>query len=425
MRVLVLGGAGEIGRAAAKMLATAENIEQIVIADLAETTARAVADELGPVAVARQIDVTDRDRLVALAGECDVVVNTVGPYFRFGPGILSAVIEARRNYIDVCDDPAPTATMLDMHEQAVANGVTAVIGMGASPGVANLLASQAIAGLDRVESVVTGWNLLMAQPRQRSWRPSAAIVHGIEQVSNPIPVIRGREQVREKPLRKTMIDYPGIGPGAGWTFGHPEPVTLARTFPEIADCVNVAVAPPHVIAPLTALGSAVRVGLLSRERAASMAAVVENMLPSSPIAALDNADLPPLFAVATGTLDGEPATIGCALAQFPGLSMAEATGIPLAVGALLNADHPGVHPPEAVFEPGAFFRRLAPYCLGNPRPESMVVVTNSQWPSEVNAAALDSGSLVTALLRLRRESAMRPSPMTRTRRSSRANKVPE
>ncbi|MFD4431110.1 saccharopine dehydrogenase family protein [Nocardia sp. NPDC058497] len=295
--------------------------------------------------------------------------------------------------------------MLDMHDEAAAAGITAVIGMGASPGVINLLAARAIAELDEVESVVTGWNLLMAQPQERSWRPSAAVVHGIEQVSNPIPVIRGGQLVREKPLRKTIVDYPGIGPGIAWTFGHPEPVTLSRTFPQINDCVNVAMAPRHVIAPLAGLGAAVRKGLWSRERAASMAAVLENILPGSPVAALDSADLPPLFAVATGTLDGAPATVGVAMAQFPGLSMASATGIPLAVGTLLKADRPGVHPPEAVFDPDAFLRHLAPHCLGNPRPGSMVVVTNSSRPASENAQALDTGSLVTALLRLRRGTA--------------------
>ncbi len=401
MRILVLGGAGEIGRSAAKMLVAQGNIEQVVVVDLVESKATAVAEEIGHGAIARQIDVTDHQRLVALMRECDVVLNTVGPYFRFGPGILSAVIEAGRNYLDVCDDPAPTATMLDMHDQAVAAGVTAVIGMGASPGVANLLARKAVDALDEVDSVVTGWNLLMAQPKQRSWRPSAAIVHGIEQVSAPIPVIRGNAQVRENPLRKTVVDYPGIGPATGWTFGHPEPVTLARTFPAIVDCVNVALAPRYVIAPLAALGASVRSGVMSREWAAQFAAVVENALPSSPVAALDNGTLPPLFAMATGTVDGVGTTIACALGQVPGLNMAEATGIPLAVGSLLEVDRPGVYPPEAVFEPDDFFAGLAPFCVGNPRPESMVVVTNSQWSAEVNAAALEGGSLVTALVRAR------------------------
>ncbi|MFC4377351.1 saccharopine dehydrogenase family protein [Nocardia halotolerans] len=401
MRVLVLGGAGEIGRVAAKVLAAQSVVEQVVIADLVGVNAGAVAEEVGCGAVACQVDVTDRVRLVALMRECDVVVNTVGPYFRFGPGILSAAIEAGRNYVDVCDDPAPTATMLDMHEQAVSAGVTAVIGMGASPGVANLLARKAIDSLDRAATVVTGWNLLMAQPAKRSWRPSAAIVHGIEQVSAPIPVIRGNERVRERPLRETTVDYPGIGAGTGWTFGHPEPVTLGRTFPELVDCVNVAVAPRYVIAALTALGAAVRSGLLSRERAARLAAVVENVLPSSPVAALDSGTLPPLFAMATGTVDGAAATIACALGQVPGLNMAEATGVPLAVGALLAVDRPGVYPPEAVFEPDAFFGALAPFCVGDPRPESMVVTTDSRRPAEANAAVLRGGSLVTALLRAR------------------------
>ncbi|MFD4431109.1 saccharopine dehydrogenase NADP-binding domain-containing protein, partial [Nocardia sp. NPDC058497] len=89
MRVMVLGGAGEIGRAAAKMIAAADDIDRVVIADLSVDAAERVAGLLGPVAEARQIDVLDHARLIAAMRECDIVVNTVGPYFRFGPGILS------------------------------------------------------------------------------------------------------------------------------------------------------------------------------------------------------------------------------------------------------------------------------------------------------------------------------------------------
>jgi lysine 6-dehydrogenase len=39
----------------------------------------------------------------AIAGSA-VVVNCVGPYYRYGPGILKAVIACGINYVDVCDD---------------------------------------------------------------------------------------------------------------------------------------------------------------------------------------------------------------------------------------------------------------------------------------------------------------------------------
>ncbi|MBF6439992.1 saccharopine dehydrogenase family protein [Nocardia cyriacigeorgica] len=395
---MVLGGAGEVGRAAARVLASEPEVEQLVVADLSEERARLVAAELGDRCAARSIDVTDHPGLVAAIRDCDIVVNTVGPYFRFGPGVLRAAIEARRDYIDVCDDPAPTMTMLEMNAEAEAAGITAVLGVGASPGLANLLAVQSIHGLDRAESVVTGWNLAMAQPQTRSWRPSAAITHGIEQISNTIPVIRAGRQVWEKPLHKTVIDYPGLGAAAGWTFGHPEPVTLARTYPDLRESVNVALAPRHVVAVLHLLGRGVTRKVLQRSHAAAIAAVAENLMPSGSVGALADSDLPPLFALARGYKNGEPATVSCALGQVPGLTMAEVTGIPLAVGALMRPHRPGVHPPEAVFTPGEFFTRLAPHCLGRPNPDSLTVTTASYASDEANSVALHRGSLITALL---------------------------
>ncbi|WP_280471594.1 saccharopine dehydrogenase family protein [Nocardia cyriacigeorgica] len=395
---MVLGGAGEVGRAAVRVLAGAPDVERLVVADLSEGRAREVVAELGDHCVARAIDVTDHADLVAAIRGCDIVVNTVGPYFRFGPGVLRAAIEAERDYVDVCDDPVPTMAMLEMNADAESAGITAVLGVGASPGLANLLAAQSIGELDRATSVVTGWNLAMAQPQTRSWRPSAAITHGIEQISNTIPVIRAGRQVWEKPLRKTVIDYPGLGTAPAWTFGHPEPVTLARTYPDLLDSVNVALAPRHVIAAMKLLGQGVTRGVLPRSRAASIAAVAENLMPSGSVGALAESDLPPLFALASGHKDGKPATVACALGQVPGLTMAEVTGIPLAVGTLMRPHRPGVHPPEAVFTPGEFFTHLAPHCVGRPNRESLTVTTASYAADDANAVALQRGSLITALL---------------------------
>ncbi|WPW26474.1 hypothetical protein P6B95_02760 [Streptomyces atratus] len=78
--------------------------------------------------------------------------------------------------------------------------------------------------------------------------------------------------------------------------------------------------------------------------------------------------LPPFFAAATGTSNGRPVTVLARLAETSGMSalindMAEATGIPLALGLaqLLdgNSGRPGVHPPETVIEPERFFLDLA------------------------------------------------------------------
>jgi len=48
--------------------------------------------------------------------------------------ILSTVIDLGINYVDVCDDVDVTIDILNMDEQARKAGISAVIGMGNSPG---------------------------------------------------------------------------------------------------------------------------------------------------------------------------------------------------------------------------------------------------------------------------------------------------
>ncbi|WP_280484293.1 saccharopine dehydrogenase NADP-binding domain-containing protein [Nocardia cyriacigeorgica] len=128
-----VGWGGEVGRAAVRVLAGAPDVERLVVADLSEGRAREVVAELGDHCVARAIDVTDHADLVAAIRGCDIVVNTVGPYFRFGPGVLRAAIEAERDYVDVCDDPVPTMAMLEMNADGRGRGVNRGGGGGGRP----------------------------------------------------------------------------------------------------------------------------------------------------------------------------------------------------------------------------------------------------------------------------------------------------
>ena len=54
--------------------------------------------------------------------------------------MLSAAIASGCHYIDICDDWEPTIEMMGLDQDARLNDVLAIIGMGASPGISNLLA---------------------------------------------------------------------------------------------------------------------------------------------------------------------------------------------------------------------------------------------------------------------------------------------
>ncbi|MFB7877585.1 saccharopine dehydrogenase family protein [Nocardia sp. NPDC056064] len=400
MRVLALGGAGEMGRVAARVLHGDSRVTALTIADRDEAAAGAFAAELGVEALG--LDVTDGPALDAALRAADLVVNTVGPYFRFGPPILAAAIAAGCDYIDICDDPQPTIEMLELDARAKAAGVTALLGMGASPGVANLLAVRAGAELDRVDSLVTGWNIHSAHTEPTTTGPTAAVVHGMRQISGDIPVTRDGARTERPALERFRLDYPGLGTGEGRSFGHPEAVTLPLAFPGLRAATSVVVGDRTTTTALQALRWAIDRRLLTLDRAARLAARAEHLLPADPATLVAAGGLPPLFAIATGLRHDSPATVATALSQVPGLSMAENTGVPLAVGALLLAEEPrpGVHAPETLLDPDRFFAAFARHCIGAPDPAAMTVTTRDWDGPETNAAAL-SATLLTALVAAR------------------------
>jgi len=403
VRILALGAAGEIGRTAARVLAGDDRITQLVVADRNARAATRVARALGAKGVPLALDVTDRPALDAAMRDCDFVINTVGPFFLFGPPILSAAIDAGRDYIDICDDPEPTLQMLAFDDRAKAAGVTALLGMGASPGVANLLAVIAGRELETVDTVITAWNINAAQSDPaRTGATSAAIVHGMRQISGTIPVTRARGLEHRPALASIRVSYPGIGAVRGRSFGHPEGVTLSRAFPGLRESTNMVVGDRLTLAVVSVLRWVINQRIMTIDRAAYVAARLGRLMVDKPAHILTSGGAPPLFALATGTRQDSTCTVATALAQLPGLSMAANTAVPLAVAIPLIAAsrRPGVHTPETLLDPAAFFSAFARHCIGDPAPAAMTITTRSWASPEDNAAALNA-SLLTALLNAR------------------------
>jgi saccharopine dehydrogenase-like NADP-dependent oxidoreductase len=392
MKILALGGCGEIGRHASKTLLADPVVKSVVIADRDGERAKAFAQTLGNRASWQALDITDAAALKGAIENADIIINTVGPYFRFGPVVLDAAIAAKKHYLDVCDDWEPTLEMLSRHEKARDAGITAILGLGATPGISNILARKAVSLLSRADSIITGWQLSEALPEKIEKTPSAATVHGMHQLTGKIRVFRQGSFVEEKPIRKVKINYPGFGSHIACTIGHPEPVTLPRFLSGIKTSVNVMVAPSPIILALKALTFLVDKGLVSHEGAAWFSERVEGPNLGKREASLlgdllkkkGPTFLPPLFALAEGMMDGKPASVGCALAAGPQGGMGPATGIPLAIGAILAAQGrlagPGVLPPEAAIEPDAFFQIFGQFTSPKTDEKSSVLITRS-WES--------------------------------------------
>jgi len=152
MHIIVLGGAGAMGRIAVRTLTEYTDIDQITIADYSEERAREVAAALQSSNITvRQIDVNDEDRLRALLRGADVVLNAVE--YVFNLPVLKACIQEKVHYADLGGLFHMTRKLMDLNEEVSAAGITAILGMGGTPGVTNILARAAVDKLDRVESI--------------------------------------------------------------------------------------------------------------------------------------------------------------------------------------------------------------------------------------------------------------------------------
>ncbi|MFE6922447.1 saccharopine dehydrogenase family protein [Nocardia sp. NPDC057663] len=381
MRVLALGGAGAMGAAAVRAAATLPTVTEIVVADRDLAAAQALAVELAGRAVpvrALRVDITDPAVLNQALHGADVVLNTVGPYYRFGPTVLQAAILTRTHYLDICDDGEPTTRMLELHNAAQKTGVCAIVGMGASPGVSNLLALTATRGLQRVEDLYTAWpvdvpeSVATPDPAGPDSMADAAAVHWMQQISGTITVVRDGVLAEEAPLRAVTLDLPGRRRGAAYTVGHPEPITMQRTLSPRGEAVNLMVVTPGTAAFLDVLRTDIDRGKLTNETAAheiaqpSLRRILRSLtrLRSRP----SHGTLPPFFAAATGNTGTHDRSTIAYLTETPETArfltdMARSTGIPLALGLAQLIDgtarKPGVHPPEAIIDSERFFRDLA------------------------------------------------------------------
>ncbi|WP_238997379.1 saccharopine dehydrogenase NADP-binding domain-containing protein, partial [Mycolicibacterium sp. CBMA 361] len=325
-----------MGAHACRVLASAEEIAEVIVADRNEQAAHALAEQLGPRARALALDISNAAMLGDALIDVDIVLNTAGPFYRFGPLVLRAAITARTHYLDICDDFEPTLEMLDLDADARKAGITAVIGVGASPGISNLLGVIAMNECDAVETIYTSWRASGYQRAEvdTNVQSSAAIEHWIHNCTATIKVWRDGGLADGQPLEERTISYPGWGNASVWVCGHPEPVTLPRTRAGVRESLNLMTSRPRLMEALIRTADRVRSGELNVAQA-SQALVLEPSTMGS--AAGPAPSLPVLFALAEGIKGGKRVRVGARPLVVPDDNMGTMTGIPLAVATLMSA----------------------------------------------------------------------------------------
>ncbi len=370
MKILAIGGCGSMGRYAMRAAQNFSSVDQIIIADVNKESAEFFAASLNQKISSIQLDVNDASALKQAMEDINIVVNTCGPYFKFGSPILRAAISSGCNYIDICDDWEPTIDMMKLDAEAKSAGVSATIGLGASPGLTNLMALIAIRELDEVTTVYTGWDIGGTSLDENAMQQSenAAMMHGVEQMTGQVKVFQNGAFKMVKPLQKINVNYPGLTNFNGNIFGHPEAITFPHYFPKLKDSINLAHGGHADFLILKSIMGLVNLRLLSKLRAANLFSLLESK--QSTQKRTKGVDYPPaMYGFARGIKNEIPASVGVCMPshtedpdmneKIKNIGMGEITGIPLACGIKMLAEgrinQAGVLAPEAGhIEPNGF-----------------------------------------------------------------------
>ncbi len=364
-KVTVIGGAGTVGAVAVRTLAAAEYFSEIVIADANVEQGKIVARENGPDNISVvQVNAEDPASIKEAIAGSDVVCNTVGPFYKFGPIILKAAIESGINYVDVCDDFDATEAMLPMDAAAKAAGVSALIGMGSSPGLGNVLIRFCIETmLDEAEAV----DIYHAHGGEPSEGP-AVVKHRIHSMLLDIPVFLDGKATKVKLFEESgkaleeVTEFKNVGTYLCYAYPHPETMTLPMYYKSLKRVTNLGLVLPPDYAEL--IKGVVRLGMVNEEPLSVQGCDVAPLefavtyILSQRQRLMDEADLNVpqgcLKIVIKGTKGGKPHTYVFSLSSR-GQGMGEGTGIPAALGAILMAQgkipEKGCFPPEGGVKP--------------------------------------------------------------------------
>lgn len=353
MRALLLGASGTLGRRVAADLARAAPVGEVVLAARRARPLAEVAALLGGARV-RRVDVTEAGALEDVLDDIDLVVNCAGPGYLTEEPAARACATTGVSYLSVNADHEPVAALAALDGPARRTGAVLLSGIGAAPGISNLLAALALGALDEPHELELG---LAGSSADGGGEASA--LHLLRALSVPAPVLADGVVVAEAAGDAPRLRY--FPEPVGWveTFrcGRPEVLTLTRRFPVLHAAEGRVGLTER--ATMDALRAAAFAGGLATERARHVLLKVAGRL--RPV--LDR--LPPRGAPWTGIRvdvhghdGGRPATVTYALVDH----LANMARLPLllALHALARGDiPPGSHSPEEVFEPKAFLRALA------------------------------------------------------------------
>lgn len=388
MHLVVLGGGGAMGRITVRALAEDARVTRVTIADVqlaaAERT-RAWLAEGREKAEAVACDARDEAALASLLEGSAAVLNATD--YPFNLYVMRAALAARVGYADLGGLFHMTRRQFELDGAFREAGVTAVLGIGSTPGITNLLARVAVDQLDDVERLDVRIGSGDFRPSGAPFVPPYSIRTIFDECTLEPMVYRNGRWAAVPPMSgQEPIDFPApIGRVTAMHTLHSEVALFPASFRAkgLRHASFKIAFPPSFLAQLKLLVDLGLAGIEPIEARGPDRGTVARVAPRELLVALlaarqaeaagpvgDPDDCDVLRVVARGTCAGKPMQLVEEMLVLPykpwkvGAGDID-TGVPLAVAGILlasgKARATGAHGAEMVFEPLEFLRELARY----------------------------------------------------------------
>ncbi len=360
MRIAVLGAAGAMAQVVVRDLLEFVPDVSITAADLKPAAHRDARVRPVP------FDARDEAATARLLAGHDAVLNCVTYYFN--EPIMRAALAARVPYADLGGLYHGSLRQFALHEDFVRAGVPALLGMGSTPGITNVMAGVLARGLDTVEEVHVRVGCI-----DRSASGPLPIPYALDTVIDEFSlepmVFRDGRAVAVAPMsgRETIDFPPPVGRAEALYTLHSEVAMFPRSFPGLREASFKVAFEPAFTEKVRFL---VELGFASREKIGGKLSPREVLLD---LAARqippggDPADCDALRVTLAGRQDGRRVDRQADLSVLPHPAWKVAagsldTGVPLSIAGQLLASGtvrtPGVLCPETAVPGDLFFEML-------------------------------------------------------------------
>jgi len=156
-------------------------------------------------------DLSKPEEIKKVVTDQEIVIGAVP--WSMAEAVLRSVFKAKKNIVDISWESSEREDFLALDKLAKENGVTAVINMGVSPGMSNLIVGYVDSLLDKTEKVLI---LVGSLPEKREWPYEYKITWSPEGlIDEYLTPARFKEcgKIVEKPALSDveLIDFPEIG----------------------------------------------------------------------------------------------------------------------------------------------------------------------------------------------------------------------